>query len=62
MAADAFGTAPWGTLGGVATSAVDSFLCEKLISGWKPHQFVEGELKDLFIIEQSPGDAKKGDV
>lgn len=48
LAADAFGTAPWGTLGGVAISAVDSFLCEKLISGWKPHQFVEGELKILF--------------
>ncbi|MDO8262156.1 MAG: hypothetical protein Q7T21_02915 [Gallionella sp.] len=62
LAADAFGTAPWGTLGGVAISAVDSFLCEKLISGWKPHQFVEGELKTLFIPEQRPGEAKKGDV
>lgn len=49
LAADAFGTAPWGTLGGVAISAVESFLCDKLISGWKPHQFVEGELKTLFI-------------
>jgi len=62
LAADAFGTAPWGTLGGVAISAVDSFLCEKLISGWKPHQFVEGELKTLFITNQPAGEAKKGDV
>lgn len=59
LAADTFGTAPWGTLGGVAISAVDSFLCEKLISGWKPHQFVEGELKALFITDQREGDAKK---
>ena len=51
LAADAFGTAPWGTLGGVAISAVDSFLCERLIAGWKPHQFVEGELKTLFITD-----------
>ncbi|MDQ8023892.1 MAG: hypothetical protein REI94_18780 [Moraxellaceae bacterium] len=62
LAADAFGTAPWGTLGGVAISAVDSFLCEKLISGWKPHQFVEGELKTLFVTDQSSAEAKKGDV
>ena len=52
LAADAFGTAPWGSLGGVAISAVDSFLFEKLISGWKPHQFVEGELKTLFLRDQ----------
>ena len=60
LAADAFGTAPWGTLGGVAISAVDSFLCEKLISGWKPHQFVEGELKALFATDQSSAEAKNG--
>ena len=52
MAADTFGTAPWGTLGGVAISAVDTFLSDKLISGWKPHQFVEGELKALFITDK----------
>lgn len=48
LAADAYGTAPWGTLAGVAISAADSFLADKLIKGWKPHQFVEGELKPLF--------------
>lgn len=59
LAADALGTAPWGTLGGVAISAVDSFLCDKLISGWKPHQFVEGELKTLFIEYERQDDAKR---
>lgn len=62
LTADALGTAPWGTLGGVAISAVDSFLCERLISGWKPHQFVEGELKKLFITDRPSVEAKKGDV
>ena len=60
LAADAIGTAPWGTLGGVSISAVDSFLCEKLISGWKPHQFVESELKTLFVGGQRAGGARKG--
>lgn len=59
LAADAFGSAPWGTIGGVAISAVDSFLCEKLISGWKPHQFVEGELKPMFIANELPSEIKK---
>ena len=59
LAADAFGTAPWGTLGGVAISAVDSFLCDKLISGWEPHQFVEGELKTLFIKDERQDAAKR---
>lgn len=62
LAADAFGTAPWGTIGGVAISAVDAFICEKLISGWKPHQFVEGELKTLFAVDQRPIKANKGDT
>lgn len=59
LTADAFGTAPWGTLGSVAISAVDSFLCEKLMSGWKPHQFVEGELKALFVTDHHESDAKE---
>jgi hypothetical protein len=48
LAADALGTAPWGTIGGVAISAVDSFLADKLVKGWKPHQFIERELKSVF--------------
>ena len=62
LAADAFGTAPWGTLGGIAISAADVFLFEKLISGWKPHQFVEGELKTLFLADQRPREATKCDI
>lgn len=58
LAADALGTAPWGTLGGVAISGVDSFLFEKLISGWKPHQFVEGDLKTLFLADKRAGETK----
>lgn len=48
LAADALGSAPWGTLAGVAISAADSFMADKLIKGWKPHQFVEGDFKLLF--------------
>jgi hypothetical protein len=59
LAADALGTAPWGTLGGVAISAVDSLICDKLISGWKPHQFVEGELKTLFTGDERRDTTKK---
>jgi hypothetical protein len=61
LAADVFGTAPWGAIGGVAISAVDSFICDKLLLGWKPHQFVEGELKTLFIND-SQNQAAIGDV
>jgi hypothetical protein len=59
LAADAFGTAPLGTIGGVAISAVDSFICDKLLLGWKPHQFVEGELKTLFIKDGRNEAAKR---
>ena len=58
LAADALGTAPWGTIGGVAISAVDSFLADKLVKGWKPHQFVEGKLKAAFSKEELAGVSK----
>ena len=57
LVADAFGTPPWGTFSGLAIGAVDSFLFDKLIAGWKPHQFVEGELKALFITNKGQGAA-----
>ena len=41
-----------GTAAGVAASAVDSFVLDKLIKGWKPHQFVEKDLKSLFDGKQ----------
>lgn len=40
--------------GGIATTAaltmgvIDTFLADKIIGGWKPHQFVEGSLKSTF--------------
>lgn len=52
LAVDALGAGGLGTAAGVAISAVDAFLIEKLIKGWKPHQFVEGELKPIFDKSQ----------
>jgi hypothetical protein len=37
-----------GMAASVAISAVDQFLVDKLIKGWKPHQFIEGDFKSLF--------------
>jgi hypothetical protein len=37
LAVDVIGGGGLGTLAGVAVSAVDSFLADKLIKGWKPH-------------------------
>lgn len=45
---DALGAGGFGTATSVAVSAVDAFLVDKLIKGWKPHQFVEKDLKSLF--------------
>jgi hypothetical protein len=41
--------APWavGAMAGVALSAVDSFLVDKLTQGWRPNQFVEGTLREF---------------
>ncbi len=47
LTVDAFGGGGLGTATGVTVSAIDSFLVDKLIKGWKPHQFVEGDLKSL---------------
>lgn len=49
---DALGVGGLGTVAGVAASAVDSFVLDKLIKGWKPHQFVEKDLKSLFDGKQ----------
>jgi len=49
---DALGASGLGTAAGVAESAVDSFVLDKLIKGWKPHQFVEKDLKSLFDGKQ----------
>ena len=44
---DIMGGGGLGTAAGVALSAVDSFLVDKLAKGWKPHHFVEGSLRPL---------------
>ena len=36
-----------GTLAGVALSAADATVIQRLVNGWKPHQFVEGYLQPL---------------
>lgn len=53
VAADTLGAGGLGTVAGIAISAVDSFLLDKLIQGWKPHQFIESDLAPLFDPTQS---------
>ena len=48
---DALGAGGLGTAANVAVSAVDAFLVDKLAKGWKPHQFVERDLKPLLAPE-----------
>lgn len=48
LGVDALGAGGLGTVTGIAISAIDTFLADKLVKGWKPHQFVEGDLKTLF--------------
>ncbi|MBA4379488.1 MAG: hypothetical protein C0393_02175 [Anaerolinea sp.] len=50
---DMLGAGGLGTAAGVAVSAIDSFLLDKLTKGWKPHQFVESDLKSLFKDSRS---------
>ena len=45
---DMLGAGGLGTIASLGVSAVDAFLVEKLTKGWKPHQFVEKDLKSLF--------------
>ncbi|WLH14514.1 hypothetical protein PSH58_09480 [Pseudomonas hefeiensis] len=36
------------TMGAQALSVFDAFVVDKIVGGWKPHQFVEGKLKPMF--------------
>jgi hypothetical protein len=45
VALDVLGTGGVGTAIGVAASALDAFVVDKLIQGWKPHHFIERELR-----------------
>ena len=49
---DALGAGGLGTAAGVAISAVDSLVLDKLLKGWKPHQFIEKDLKSLLAGTQ----------
>jgi hypothetical protein len=56
MFATAVALAVPGTAGfvpGAALRLVDTFLLEKLLAGWKPNQFVNGELRD-FVRKRGP--------
>lgn len=45
---DLLGAGGFGTVAGVALGAADTFLVDKLVAGWKPSHFVEGDFKKLF--------------
>jgi hypothetical protein len=45
---DAIGAGGLGIAAGITAGAIDTFLVDKLIGGWTPHQFVERDLKSLF--------------
>jgi hypothetical protein len=44
---DAFGAGGVGTAVGLGLSAIDMFILDKLLRGWKPSHFVEGQLKSF---------------
>jgi len=41
-----------GVLGGLGLSILDSLLLDKIIKGWRPNQFIEGDLR-TFVQDQS---------
>lgn len=45
--ADVWATGGIGTAVGIGLGALDTFYLDKLISGWKPNQFIEDEVKEL---------------
>lgn len=47
LTADAIATGGIGTMAGVALGALDTFYIDKLISGWKPDQFIENDVRKL---------------
>ncbi len=47
FAADTVLTGGLGTITGVAFGALDTFYLDKLLSGWKPNQFIEQNVKNL---------------
>jgi hypothetical protein len=54
---DALGGGGIGTAAGQAVSAVDAFVIDKMLKGWKPHHFVEKVLRPT--LEESANDKKR---
>jgi hypothetical protein len=54
LGADMLGAGGLGTILGVAISAADATLVERLIHGWRPHQFVEGPLRAFVTPPERP--------
>lgn len=46
-AVDTFVTGGVGTLTGIALGVLDTFYLDRMISGWKPNQFIDNEVKRL---------------
>lgn len=49
IAADAITTGGLGTATGIAIGALDTFYVDKLLSGWKPNQFIDEEVKKIIL-------------
>lgn len=45
---DAMGAGGLGTLTGTVIGAFDAFVLDRLVQGWKPHHFVNKDLKNVF--------------
>ncbi|KAF0139047.1 MAG: hypothetical protein FD122_3521 [Stygiobacter sp.] len=47
---DVIATGGLATIGGLTLSALDTFIVDKIISGWKPNQYIEEEIKNLIKL------------
>jgi hypothetical protein len=47
LVTDLIATGGIATVGGLTLGALDTFCLDKLISGWRPNQFIEDEVKKL---------------
>ena len=54
IAAGAVIAGPGGAIAGVALAATDSYLLDRLLTGWRPHQFVRGPLQKFLDGASTP--------
>jgi hypothetical protein len=47
LAADTLFAGGLGTVTGLVISSLDAFLVDKMVSGWKPNQFIERDLREI---------------